>query len=175
MNGSIYKLLVIVFIGYPIAILHSMDLPAPELQSYDIPLPSDDEPIGGWIEITSDVGELFKQGDKVGAHQILKIPRMAQPVLILHIWQTMHENIKTLDDSDQYKILVLLAAKKLLLPIPPEPRDTSSTPNFDAYAKSIKDIFNQHTRSSATVQMAQNKRLAFASSEEDENWQCALL
>ncbi len=57
----------------------------------------------------------------------------------------------------------------------PEPRDTSSTPNFDAYAKGIKDIFNQHTRSSTTVQIAQNKRLASTSSEEDENWWCILL
>ncbi len=117
------------------------------LTRYDIPYnaESGDTP-GGMITLSrlfhnKNTGKKITVGRKTTAYEILEIPIQTNPKTILNLWAERYKKSLNLDNTDFSKITLLKAAALLNLPIPPEPRDTSNTPNYDAFMDKRREIF----------------------------------
>ena len=118
--------------------LLSMEISLP---SYDIPYDTETgEAPGGAILLDRPLGR-HKVGDEVTVYTILKIPLQSNPAYILAEWEKLYGKIMDSDDTSTKKQLVLEAARRLNLPIPPESRDTSSTPNYDAFMADMRATY----------------------------------
>ena len=144
--------------------LYSMDTHnQSELPAYDIPYdPDSDKYPGESIHIEQDINQ-FKAGEDVSPYRILKIPFQYQPSMILEEWKNKYAKLDNFTEPE--KNLILLAAQRLTLPIPPEPRDTSNTPNFDAFMEKRRQSYLRHRPAYAQV----------AVEVEEDDWKCTLL
>lgn len=119
-----------------------MDTPAPQpLIPYDIPYEPGSEIFpGGTITIEHAFGT-FNQNEEASPYRLLDIPYQHHPSMILREWESMYQEVISLDTTNYKKTAFLLAASKLNLPIPPQARDTRITPNYDAFMKKLREIY----------------------------------
>ncbi|MEX0672346.1 MAG: hypothetical protein WD068_03230 [Candidatus Babeliales bacterium] len=113
-------------------IMSSFNLNGMHLEPYDIPYDRDSEQFpGGAIQLQQGFKKI-PAGTIISVYALLNIEYTDSPSIILDKWRKLYQKFNN-DEDNLNNTTILEAAQRLSLPIPPEPRDTSNTPNYDAF------------------------------------------
>jgi len=149
--------------------IQAMDTPA--LMPYDIPYDATtEETPGGSFSLEKRFKDL-DTGQIVTAYAILQIPINEHPEEILDTWIKKYNEVHNFPSENYEKILYLKAAQMLNLPIPPEARDTSNTPNYDAFMDSFLQSYKRLRPTHISVPIPPQEE----AEPEEEDESCILL